>query len=459
MTDDVRVHHPDYSAAKLSIMAARDCYLGERAVKARADLYLPRLTGQKIEEYAAYKMRATFYSIVSRTIAALTGLAVQGEVAVRGNDETLKQMKDAIHGLQLFESTNLAVAELLLQGRIGILLDAPEFSTTVGLYGYVSDAITNWDVDGSGRYVMVTLLESRTVTDPSNRFKKSIEDQYRVLELRGGVYTVSLYDKDSRLLKAVTPTFRGKTIDYIPFFTAMPDGLRAGVMKSPMEDMVAINMSHYRTSADLEHGRHFVGLPTPVITGSEVQGKMKIGGTAAWVLPEKEAKAFYMEFKGEGLSSLEKALQEKEAQLSSLSSSVISRSIRGSESPDAIRLRMSSETASLYTIVKTVQALTNVVWNTKSKLEGNPDDIEAVFPTQFVSGNITADEIAKYSKVYLEGGMPLKDYVTILRRGGALAASRTDSEVESDLERIAKERVEAAEKAAEAKRKSTSTQP
>jgi hypothetical protein len=147
MTVDVRVHHPDYAAAKLSIMAARDCYLGERAVKSRADLYLPRLTGQRPDEYAAYKMRAAFYSIVSRTIGALTGLAVQGDVAVRGNEETVAQMKDSAHGMQLFESTNMTVAELLLQGRYSILLDAPREARTVGLYGYVSDALINWDTD------------------------------------------------------------------------------------------------------------------------------------------------------------------------------------------------------------------------------------------------------------------------------------------------------------------------
>lgn len=438
MTIDVRVPHPDYAAARLSIMAARDCFLGERAVKARADLYLPRLEGQKPYEYNAYKMRATFYSIVGRTVGALTGLAVQGDVAIVGNEETVDQMTDSPHGMQRFEASSLATRELLLQGRYGILLDAPGLARTVGLYGYVSDAIINWDVDSRGEYTMVVLQETRTVHDAANRFKKEVQDQYRVLELTNGVYTQTVYDKDSKvLIPTFTPTFSGKTLDHIPFFTAQPDGLIAGVTKSPMEDMVAINLSHYRTSADLEHGRHFVGLPTPVVTGAEVQGKLKVGGITAWVLPEKDADAFYLEFKGEGLASLEKALQEKEAQLSSLSSSIISRSIRGSESPDAIRLRMSSETASLFTVVKTVEALMNAAYNEKSQLEGNARDIRFTFPTQFVSGILTADEIQKYSKVYLDGGMPVTDYIAILRRGGALSVSRSDEDVKKDLEEIA----------------------
>jgi hypothetical protein len=434
-TIDVRVPHPSYKDAYHSIISARDCYLGERAVKARADFYLPRLSGQKMDEYYAYKMRATFYSIVGRTIGALTGLAIQGDVAVKGNEETTKQMKDNEHGMQLFEATLMAVSEILLQGRIGILIDSPMQSSTVGLYGYISDDIINWETDASGQYTMVVLHEQREVKDPTNPFKKDLEDQYRVLQLVGGVYTVTVYGKDGGeiIFAQQVPTFNGQPLNYIPFYTAMPDGVRSGVAKSPMEDMVAINLSHYRTSADLEHGRHFVGLPTPVITGAEVQGKMRIGGSQAWVLPDKDAKAYYLEFKGDGLKSLESALKEKEGQLSSLSSSIISRSVKGSESPDAIRMRMSSETASLYSVVKTVQTLLTKAYNIKSALEGNAEDIELIFPTQFVSGNLTADELEKMSKIYLSGGMTVTDYVNALRRGGALSASRTDDEVKSEL--------------------------
>lgn len=455
MTIDVRVKHPDYKAAHPSIMAARDCFLGERAVKYRGTLYLPSLSGQKGEEYNAYKTRATFYSIVGRTVGALTGLAVQGDVAVKGNQDIVKQMKDSPHGLQLFECTNQTVAELLLQGKFGILLDAPAEAQTVGMYGYVSDSIINWDFDEVGRYVMVVLQESRIVEDKNNPYLKTKEDSYRVLRLNNGEYTVDLYDKDSTWIRSIVPTYNGKSLNYLPFFTALPDGVRGGMPKSPMEDMVSVNLSHYRTSADLEHGRHFVGLPTPVVSGADVAGKLKIGGTQAWVLPDKDAKAYYLEFTGQGLQSLEKALQEKEAQLSSLSSSIISRSIRGSESPDAIRMRMSSETASLFTIVKTTQTFLTLAYNTKARMEGHPEDIELQFPTQFVSGQLTADEVSKYSKIYLEGGLTVEDYVTILRRGGALSAARTDEEVKSGLTELAEERAAAAEAAAKPKPTST----
>lgn len=439
-TIDVRVPHPDYVDAQESIQAARDCFLGERAVKARGDLYLPRLSGQTPTEYLAYKKRATFYSIVARTVAALTGLAIQGEVTKAGNQETLDQMDDAPHGMQLFEAEIKAIAELMLEGRFGILVDAPDEAKEVGLYGYVSDSIINWDTDEAGHYTMVVLTETIAVQDSSNPFKKKNELRYRVLQLIDGVYTVTLYDKNSEQTSQKVPTFRGQPIRYIPFFTAMPDGLAAGITKSPMEDMVNVNLSHYRTSADLEHGRHFVGLPTPVITGSEVDGKMRIGGEKAWVLPDKDAKAYFLEFKGEGLKSLEEALKEKEAQLASLSSSIISRAIRGSESPDAIRMRMSSETASLYSVVKTVQTLLTLVYNVKSELEGNPRDIKLTFPTQFVTGQLTAEEIKKYGEMYLEGALTVTDYVTILRRGGSLSANRTDDEVKNELQAEAEKR-------------------
>lgn len=456
MTIDVRMKHPSYRASEPSIQAARDAYMGERAVKSRGVTYLPALTGQNNREYNAYKLRATFYSIVARTVAALTGLALTGDIIQRGNQETLDQMVDSAHGLQLHESAMFVVVELLLQGRTGIFLDSPAEARTVGLYGYVSDAIINWETNGIGEYTMVVLEEEVSTADSSNRFKKDLVKQYRVLELLDGVYTVMLYDKDSQQIGTpITPRFRGQTIDYIPFWTAVPDGLRAGLVKSPMEDIVNVNMSHYRTSADLEHGRHFCGLPTPIVSGADVGSRLRVGGSQAWVLPDANAKAYYLEFTGQGLESLENALTEKEAQLVSLSANIIDRSTRGSESPDTVRLRMTSETASLSTVVRTAESLLRLVYNKKSLLEGNAADITIELPRSFVSGKLTADEVQKYSKVYLEGGITLDAYVAILRRGGALSADRSDEEEKTGLKQIADKKAQEAADALKAKTQPT----
>jgi hypothetical protein len=444
---DVTVAHPDYLAIIMDTIAARDCYSGERAVKAKGIEYLPRLSGQTNEEYAAYKTRATFYSIVGRTATALTGLAVAGDPQVQASPEMRKLMYENQFGLEFSELRYKSMIELQLTGRFGVLVDAPQGSRTVGCIPYVSESVINWRLDSVGRPTMVMLLESTTIQDEANRYKLTEEIRYRELAIVDGVYIQRLYNNKSELLEVITPTFVGKSLDYIPFVMVTPFGLGFNIEKTPLLDLVNLNLSHYRTSADLEHGRHFCGLPTPVITGSEVAGnKLKIGGNKAWVLPEQGADAFYLEFTGQGLQSLEKALAEKEAQLASLSVNVLDRSTRGSESPTTVRMRYSSETASLSLVVNSVETMMRMVYRIESDLMQLSGDFSLQFSREFISGSLAPAELKHYSEMYLAGSLSVETYVSLLRRGGTLPADRTDEAEQSALKLLADERASAAVK-------------
>jgi hypothetical protein len=66
--------------------------------------------------------------------------------------------------------------------------------------------------------------------------------------------------------------------------------------------------------ADLEHGAHFTGLPTPIITGHNLgeDETFSIGSTTAWVLPNEYTDVKYLEFTGQGLGALESRLVSKD---------------------------------------------------------------------------------------------------------------------------------------------------
>lgn len=440
--------HPLYQEMLPDLIAARDCYAGERSIKERGVKYLPRLTGQSNEEYHAYKQRATFYSIVGRTVTALTGIAVVADPQIEAPDEIRTLMTDNPYGLQFDELRYRSLRDVQLVGRFGVLIDAPEGeSQDIGIVPYSSEAIINWELDKNNKPVMVMLME--IVWLPTGEgYNKQATLRYRTLELKNGIYTQTIEDAKSQT-RTITPTFGGQSLDFIPFFVANPLGLGFDIEKIPMVDLVNLNLSHYRTSADLEHGRHFCGLPTPVITGSDVSSnKMRIGGNKAWVLPEQGADAKYLEFTGQGLLSLEKALQEKESQLSSMSVNVIDRASRGSEASDTVKLRYTSETASLALVVSSVESLMNVAYNTIAKLKSIDGKVSIAFAKQFINGAMSAVDLAKYSEMYLAGSLSVEAYVSILRRGGALPADRDDKVEIASLTKIATEKVAAAAAAA-----------
>src|SRR6516164_2537273 len=65
---DANSTHPDYDASAAQWARARDVLLGEDAVKAAGEKYLPRLDSQSEEEYSAYKARASFFGATARTL-------------------------------------------------------------------------------------------------------------------------------------------------------------------------------------------------------------------------------------------------------------------------------------------------------------------------------------------------------------------------------------------------------
>jgi hypothetical protein len=240
---------------------------------------------------------------------------------------------------------------------------------------------------------------------------------------------VEVLDEDLALKVApVVPLFSGNPIDYIPYTPFGSTGVHMDVDRPPMLDISTINISHYLTSADLEWGRHIVGLPTPVVSGVDASTKLKIGGTAAWILPVVEAKAFYLEFLGQGLGSLENAMKEKIGLMASISARLIDNSSRGSESPETVRLRYVSESATLINILTSIETGFNVLYNMLATLKGASGSVLIKFSREILGIGITFKDMQVLFEAYLNGTVTKETLIYNLRKLDALDPNRTDEE-------------------------------
>jgi hypothetical protein len=410
----------------------RDAFEGQGAIKAAGESYLPKLTEQSVAEYNAYKNRALFYSITNKTVSALVGMATTKAPTLTYPTDMDAYFKDD-SGVQFYEILAKALSENLLLGRYGLLVDRPKNGGKPIISGYEAESIINWRLDDLGNPTLVVLTETIEVQDPTDTFLVTHETQYRVLRLEEvegkSTYTVELFDKDEKSVSKIVPLNTGLQMDYIPFYAVNPMGVGWHNVKPPVLDIVDINISHYRSSADLEHGRHFTGLPTPVISGVDTKSKMAIGSTTAWVLPDKDARAYFLEFTGQGLLSLEKALTEKQSQLASLSARLIGQSSNGSEAAETVRLRYTSETASLTSVVRSVEALLNRVYKTVARMEALDETaVSVLIDKEFLSSKMSGAEIKTFVDSYLAGGISKETLVFNLRRGDALSPDRKDLE-------------------------------
>lgn len=436
--------HPIYYSFQGDWVQCRDAYAGQKAIKAAGQKYLPKLGGQTESEYLAYKDRALFYSITAKTVGALVGMALSRAPVTKYPEGMTKYFNEST-GTQFMEHYQKTLTEVTLMGRYGILVDRPVDGGDVMLTPYLTENIINWKLNDAGLPTMVMLLESELDITVTDEYDVKFVDRYRKLYIDpvDGVYRVQVFDDKMQVRgNPITPMLGGKVMTEIPFYVVTSNGITWDLEKPPIQDIVDINISHYRTSADLEHGRHWTGLPTPVVSGVDSSSVLKIGSQTAWILPNENARAYMLEFTGQGLQSLEKALAEKQSQLASMSSRLLDNSKRGSESPDTVRLRYASETASLMVIVRSIESFFNVVYKMVAMIEElDPNEVSIQLNKEFLDAKLSSAEIRELINAYLEGAISKETLVFNLRRGDLLSSVRSDeSEIDflssSEIKRL-----------------------
>lgn len=422
--------HPQYVELIEDYKTIRHCYNGERAIKGAAERYLPRLKGQQNDDYENYKRRALFFPITGKTVTTMVGLATTKAPKTEYPPEMEQYFIDTNRAYQFTEFYVRQFLEMVLMGRYGVLIDAPIDGKygSIRLNPYIAENIVNWEVDEEG--LPISLLLKECVFEPGDKKFERVEvTRFRHCYLSGGLYHVQKLDADLEPVgPPIIPDFTGQTIDFIPFVCIGASGIHLSPDQPPMRDIATINVSHYMTSADLEWGRHIVGLPTPVVSGVDPATKLSIGGTAAWILPDVQAKAYYMEFLGQGLGSLENAMKEKIGLMASVSARLVDSSTRGSEAAETVRLRYMSESASLVHIINNGEIGLNVLYNMLAKLMKATSGVKVLFSREIIGMGIAFKDLKVLFEAYFEGGISKETLVYNLRRLEAIDPNRSDAD-------------------------------
>lgn len=430
--------HPDYLHRLPDWKQIRDCYDGARAIKNEGECYLPRLEGQPQKDYENYLARALFFPITGKTVTSMVGLATSKKPKIDAPEAMAPYFADTDSAEYQFTEFYVNVFnEVVLQGRMGVLIDAPAVGGRPEPHIYIAENIVNWTTE-FGRLTMLLLRERVFEKDPQQEFSLIEVTRYRHCYLTNGIYVQQLLDDElAPMAPVIQPSFEGRPLDFIPFTCIGATGVHMNVDKPPMLDISTINISHYMSSADLEWGRHLVGLPTPVATGVDGGTTLKVGGLTAWILPPAEAKAFYLEFEGQGLQSLEKALTEKIGLMSTLSARLVDSSSKGSEAAEAVRLRYINEAAGLIHIIGSIETGLTLVYNMLAMIlrEG---PVKISFPRDVLGAAITFSDMEVLFKAYLEGSITVETLVYNLRRLDALDPNSTDPEMVAAIKEATK---------------------
>lgn len=389
----------------------RDVLEGTDAVKGKAETYLPRLVGQVDSEYNAYKLRATFFNMTARVFTANIGMVTRRTPTVVFPKQMAHYLKDTESFLSFHELFNGIAKELLAIGSTGVLIDINDDMPTP--VQFKAESILDWTFKDR-KLVSLHLAETKTIDG------EETDVYYHLYIDAEGIYKVDTYydSKNPREGKSTVPKYKGLVLDFIPFIGVNTSGIDIKPTKSPILDIVDMNLSHYLTSADYEHGLHFVALPTPVFSGVSFDSAVKLGSSEGIVLPSKDAKAYYLEFQGQGLDALRKALQDKQSQISLFSARLQDTNTKGSEAENTVRLRYAADSASLTDIaISTELALKKTYEYIATWLELDIDSIEINLNKDFLSTKLTPAELKELAKAYVDGAMDARTYIYNLERG------------------------------------------
>jgi len=458
--------HADYEAAAPGWSRARDVLAGEDAVKARGEKYLARLDAQTDEEFAAYGKRASFFNATARTAEAYLGLIFRRPPFLKlpsestGVGRALAEFQNDADmlGTSLSGYAKVVVGDVVGLGRAGSLVDwEAEAERRAYAVFYPAERIMNWRMGRvRGRNVLTLLVlsekaETGTQEAESDEFEPEVVEQLRVLRLVVGddgdaFCRVDLWQEQAVegekgktewvVVDSRVPRRLGKPLPLIPFVFHGPRHSRADVDRGPLEDIIAVNLDHYRLDADFKHGLHFTALPTAWVSGFDKAASLRIGSSSAWVSETPGATAGFLEFTGQGLTTFERAMDRDERLMAVLGSRMLEDVKKVGETATAIELRQSGEYSILGNVAASVsESLTQLLrwvywWNSTEEL---PDDVtsEQVLVTlnsDFSTKGLASQDVQAIVAAWQAGAISQDTMHELFRRGEVLPEGRTNPE-------------------------------
>jgi hypothetical protein len=461
---DVSTPVAEYVKAAPLWSLVEDATAGEAAIKAAGQKYLPRLNPQdkgpeNNARNADYVFRAVYYNASGRTLEGLVGLAFakEPEVTVPTDIDDIVTNIDGA-GTNLVQHMHDTLGEVVKNGRAGLFVDFPKtvgptsradekaagIRPTVTYYPALS--IINWRtivIGGQAKLSLVVLREKHCEFDG---FGETEQDQYRVLELVGGVYQVTIWRQTKgadgkiewRAVGTSTPADgAGNEMSEIPFTFIGSRNNTPAINKAPLADLATLNVAHYRNSADYEDSAHLVGQPQFYIAGlDETWVKMLeekgiyVGSRSILPLPTGGTADI---LQAQPNTMCKEAMDAKEKQMAALGARLIQ--------PDRT-IKTATQQNSEDSVAHSVLSLCcdNVsdgyeralMW--AAQFANVRGDIAVELSTEFTKFTLDAQELTALIGAVQSGLLPKTDFWSRLRLGGIIDPKKDDMAVQEELD-------------------------
>lgn len=448
--------HSQYTESLSKWKMVRDCVSGAKAVRGGGELYLPNPdeTGSgSVARYKSYVERAQFVNVTARTRNAMVGMAFRKPTSVELPAQLDYLTDDATgDGLSLDQLGKNTIGNLLEVGRYGLLSDYPatdeelsdaqarSLNLQASIKTYPAESIINWQttvIDGQVVLSLVVLKESYA-TGKGDIFAPESAEQYRVLVLVSGIYTVQIWREDELYSAAEPIGADGKNLKRIPFIIAGTYNNDPNVDDAALYDISEVNIGQYRNSADYEegvflHGQPMLHIDTGTMSGTQWKELNPNGvevGARRGLVTNGGGSAVLMQTQAN--SAAFEAMSDKKEQMVSLGARLIEPGGQA-ETAEAARLKHAGDNS----------VLANIVQNSSEAIEkavmwcglfmGVSESVTIEINEDFYDKERTAQEVMADIQLYDRGLIAKQDIRGNLRKSGYIDMTRTDEEIEGDV--------------------------
>jgi len=403
-----------YKSAATQVARVRDCAAGSDAIKAKGDTYLPKLDAQTEQQYNAYKARGYYLPVVAPSVKALTG-AIMRKPLTNDKSDTLEV---DFNGLTDDEVATLACAELFVAGRGGYLVEVDKAKF------YSRESIIN-----EGENFIALLQQYKVASD--DPYTPVFRDEILELTIIDGIYTQRIWrqigkSKKFQVTNVIVPNRRGEPLDFIPFVLFNTFTASDKLTPPALLEMSDISLDHYRLATDLRHGLHFTALPTMFVFGDMRDDKgnpiqLKVGPGSANHITDTTGRAELLEFTGAGLGSIRETISDDLKEIAAVGARMFQDNSSGVRAAETARIEQSGESATLATIANSVGKALTQVYNHAAWWAGDESDpVTVTLNTDFLSTNLSAQDITALMGAYIQGGLSLDDFLWNMKQGERL---------------------------------------
>ena len=458
MADTVQFQRPDYQKALPDWTLTADTVDGSRAVKGKTTAYLPQPNAEdksveNARRYTQYVERAVFAGITRRTLYGLLGMIYRKPPMVElpsGLAYALDDVDSAGNGI--VNQSIRATEDCLKFGRFGMMVDFPETDGDVSRAAIAQGArpfirlvdprnVTNWRTSSVGGKTVLSLVVIFETAEIAGQFESMAVEQYRVLELVGGVYTVTLWRKDEQTQnwyeyqQWVPKASNGLPIDFIPFLFGGSVNNDPEIDPIPMLPISELNIAHYRNSADYEDSVYIIGQPQAYLAGLTENWRKYLeesgiyfGARAPFLLPEGGSAGI---LQAQPNTLAKEAMDQKENLMVQLGAMIITeggvaKTATEAAGDEAVRhsvLSLVAENVSnAYT--KAIEWMGVFAGTTGGSFALN---------MEFMRLDLTPQMLTALIQAWQSGKLPDSDLWQQLRKYGVIDSEKTDEEIKDEL--------------------------